>query len=81
MIMNWKPDRAELQATFDKILTDIYTTVSDDKKRKEERNKKKIQNEHPLFEASIIVLTNYLLAGMSVRQKKPIWAPPASSHS
>ena len=37
-----------------------------------DEEEKKIQNEHPLFEASTVILAQYLQVGMAIRQRL-IW--------
>ena len=65
-LQNWQQvqgndDHTKLKETIDKILK-----VADAKRRKK---KKKIQMEQPLFEASTVILAQYLQAGMIVRTK------------
>ena len=74
-LQNWQQvqgndDHTELKKTIDKILK-----LADAKRRKK---KKKIQMEQPLFEASTVILAQYLQAGMIVRTKV-LWDLSASS--
>ena len=74
-LQNWQQvqgndDHTKLKETIDKILK-----VADAKRRKK---KKKIQMEQPLFEASTVILAQYLQAGMIVRTKV-LWDLSASS--
>jgi len=61
-------DYYELKKTIDTILADA----------KRRKKKKKIQMEQPLFEASTVILAQYLQAGMVVRTKV-LWDLSASS--
>jgi len=84
-LQNWQQvqgnkDHTKLQETIDKILK---VEVADDKRRekkktKKTKKKKKIQMEQPLFEASTVILAQYLQAGMIVRTKV-LWDLSASS--
>ena len=78
-LQNWQQvkgnnDHTKLQETIDKILKG-----TDAKRRKKKtKKKKKIQMEQPLFEASTVILAQYLQAGMIVRTKV-LWDLSASS--
>ena len=78
-LQNWQQvkgnnDHTKLQETIDKILKG-----TDAKRRKKKtKKKKKIQMEQPLFEASTVILAQYLQAGMVVRTKI-LWDLSASS--
>ena len=63
-LQNWQQvqgndDHTKLKKAIDTILADA--------KRRKKKKKKKIQMEQPLFEASTVVLAQYLQAGMVVR--------------
>ena len=60
-LLNWQPtagnpNAAKLTATVDEILADS-------------KGNKKIRTEHPLFEASNVILAQYFQAGMTVRNE------------
>jgi hypothetical protein len=81
-LKNWQPvkgndDHAELQKKIDTILADTHDNQRrQDKKRR--TKKKKIQNEHPLFEASTVILAQYLQVGMAIRQRS-VWVASTTS--
>ena len=81
-LKNWQPvkgndDHAELQKKIDTILADTHDNQRrQDKKRR--TKKKKIQNEHPLFEASTVILAQYLQVGMAIRQRL-VWVASTTS--
>ena len=75
-LQNWQQvqgndDHTKLQETIDKILKVEVTDAKRRKKKKTKKTKKKkkIQMEQPLFEASTVILAQYLQAGMIVRTK------------